>query len=187
MNIAPGRMRAFSADAWRDEEKASAGLGSQRAVMWLARILWKSLEISLIVFGAAGLIAHAFLYALKAIQNMPSDRTVIGSVQSPTTGKAVIFSSDGGGGFAPYCIDRVSIVPADVEDANAWGDDRMVFVSGCDGFQERSNRQQLVMWKSPHELQISFNPTLGARGVDYVALKAYAMNGEVSISYVIAQ
>lgn len=99
--------------------------------------------------------------------------------------KAVIFTSDGGGTWSPYCIVSVSLVPALLPDASARGRDKTIFASGCGGTDMNWRRKwtDFVSWKSPADLQITFDPKAGAEGVSRLTQARSGAGGKVAISY----
>jgi hypothetical protein len=133
----------------------------------------------LALVGAAMILWNvpSFLHVMYR-STMPSGTDVRSSLASPDHRyKAVVFNANGGGGFSPYCIDTVTVVPFETPDKMAWGDNNMVFESDCAGFED-------IRWKSNDELELSFNATLAASGnIAAVTLKGYADSGKIKLTY----
>lgn len=141
----------------------------------------RTVIVLLALYGGGNLAFHGLRMWLKS--GLPSDVTIgLSSGQrtliSPDGAhKAVPFSQGGGGGLAPYCIELISVVHADVPDREAWGDASEVYVAGC-------NALKSLTWLSDSTLQIALDPNMGASGVDSLRLRAYADRGRVKLLYV---
>lgn len=86
------------------------------------------------------------------------------SIYSPDKkNKAVFFMSTGGGGISPYCVNVISVVPANTPDYIAWDSENNVYVADCHpiGVQHTKDSEYnvydpIINWKSNEELGVTF-------------------------------
>lgn len=94
--------------------------------------------------------------------------------------KAVLFNWNGGGGISPYCIDSISVVPSALSDSNADNDDYTVYTGACHAVGNNDNAPK-IKWLSDKQLEITFDSTLAAQGVNKTILRGYAAKGDIQI------
>jgi len=138
-------------------------------------LIFRTLFILLALIGAFGAVIHCLMWWGRS--GIPGDAVVSDTWPSPDgSNKAIRFILAGGGGFSPYCIDRVSVVASEVSDREAWGERSNVFTAGCGSLKS-------VTWKSNDSLQIAFDPTVGAQGAN-LTIKGFADGGQIKLLYV---
>lgn len=138
----------------------------------------------LAAIGALALIVLGLIWFVPSLlsKTMPDGASVVGSFLSPDRKyKAVVFNENGGGGFAPYCFDFVSVAPEAIADRDAWPEHFKVFTAAC-GSLMWAHWGDDIKWKSANALQITFDPTVGARGTK-MTLKGQSADGKVSIMF----
>jgi hypothetical protein len=146
----------------------------------LLRMVRRVVIVLLTLYGGGNLAFHGLRLWYQS--GLPGDVTIgLSSGQraliSPDGAhKAVPFTQIGGGGLAPYCNERVSIVHADVPDRQAWRISE-VYLAGCNALKGLS-------WLSDSTLQIALDPNTGTSGVESLRLRAYADRGKVRLLYV---
>lgn len=95
--------------------------------------------------------------------------------------KAVFFSDAGGGGISPYCVNIISVVPANTSDYVAYKDENIVYVADCHqiGVQHTKDSfhfvyDPIINWKSNEELGITF--------AEARVWKTLSLDGKIRIS-----
>jgi hypothetical protein len=127
------------------------------------------------LFGFLGAIVHGVRWWKDT--HPPDDANVVAVTKSQDGHySAVIFMHAGGGALAPFCIEYVSVVDSGILPKDAWERNKSVFTSSC-------NAQMSLRWITDRQLEITFNPTLAAEGVDTARLRRYADSGHVEITY----
>jgi len=86
--------------------------------------------------------------------------------------KAVVFCSMGGGPGASYCSTSVYVVKMETPDSKIRGDQDLAYAAECGGLAE-GHWSENIRWISQTELEISFDPTMGASGGE-LKIKGYA-------------
>lgn len=110
----------------------------------------------------------------------PDNLTVVASPDGSF--KAALASWDGGGAIAPFCYDRVFVVPAAVPNDRLVDDKNLVFAGACATFEDHSNAPNLT-WRGPNTLLIRFSTLETASFPATMRLRRLAADGKVEVEF----
>lgn len=127
-----------------------------------------------------GTIAGWVWPLLQAAPPAPDNLTVVASPDGSF--KAALASWDGGGAIAPFCYDRVFVVPAAVPNDRIADDKNLVFAGECATFKDRSNAPN-VTWHGPRALLVRFSTMRTANAPATLRLRRLAADGQVEIEF----
>jgi len=153
---------------------------TQPAKQNMGRKLKQIIVRILAVVGAITLIWHVIFPLLRSglALNKPDGKQVFISPSGKF--KAVLFNWNGGGGFAPYCYNSISVVPVEVSDASADSERYRVYLGSCHAVGG-SDYAPNIKWLSGVELEVTYDLTQAVNGVDHVILKGSAASGKVFV------
>jgi hypothetical protein len=146
-------------------------LNPSRMFWQLIKFASKSLVVMFAVFGLFRVVAD---YVLPSVHKNSLQPELIKVMESPSGNlKAVLLGYAGGGGFAPFCYDRVAIVQKSATDIEAQDLKYQVFRANCDDFSDGTASPTLE-WISETHLRITasihrtgvFPATILVRGKD---------------------
>lgn len=118
--------------------------------------------------------------SLPSASSAPDKLTVIASPDGSF--KAALASWDGGGAIAPFCYDRVFVVPAAVPNDRLADDKNLVFAGACATFEDHSNAPTLT-WRGPSELLLKFSTLETASAPATLRLRRLAADGQVEVEF----
>jgi hypothetical protein len=141
--------------------------------------------------GALSIIVHGGGYLLRKFAPDRTGGSIHGEIPSPDGQfKAVLFTTNGGGGISPYCYDSISVVPNGVNAVESSESER-VYLAGCHTFVDPVTNNHTngpnVKWLANNRLQVRFSANQGARGVEQLILKGFAADGRVFMAYVVSE
>jgi hypothetical protein len=155
----------------------SAGSGSR-----LKRMVVSVLAIlgAIFLFAIGGAIATR----LGLLPRLSSSWWVVKVIPSPDGDyKAIIFNDNGGGGFAPYCFDSVSVAPVGISDKDADRDKYSVYSGSCHVIGKCGTNAPIVRWSSNSTLEVTFDPTLAAENIRQLEFRSGVNVGSVRVVY----
>lgn len=133
----------------------------------------------------------ALALAMRCSRDVPGDDVYIGKpAYSPDHAyMAVLFTSSGGGGISPWCINDVGVVPASPQPGDAYARKFRVYEGGCHslGFVALPNGARLLengpklKWLGPRVLEITFNPRLAKMEVRHLVFAKRSEDGRVAV------
>lgn len=150
-------------------------------------------RMGILVLAGIGAIYVASLVVPTVVRTMfPSsaDGGTGKAIYSPDGNfKAVQFNANGGGGISPYCFDYISVAPASVPDAATNQDSFRVYTASCHslGFVQSPGKPAfhvnapLIKWLSNSVLEITFDPTMAASGINEFVLRGWASTGQIRV------
>jgi len=152
-----------------------------RARRWVVR--------GLVTIGAIWVGTHGFIWVANATRiYLGFDKPPAASFSSPDGEfKAVVFVSMGGGPATSYCDTSIYVVASATPAADIREDRHLVYAASCGGLSE-GHWEQNIRWTSESQLEIAFDPSVGARGsTGEMTIKGYAAGGKVRIGYLFKQ
>ncbi|KAA0121621.1 hypothetical protein CIW48_22770 [Methylobacterium sp. P1-11] len=102
----------------------------------MVRLAARILTIALALVGL-GTVAGWVWSSLRGAKPAPNNITVVASPDGSF--KAALASWNGGGAIAPFCYDRVFVVPTAVPNDRRADDKNLVFAGECASFEDLSN------------------------------------------------
>jgi hypothetical protein len=148
------------------------------------------LILGLAVIGTLYIASLSVPRVLRALSAPVTEDSILNIAYSPDGKfKAVLFNENGGGGISPYCFDFISVVPAAVPNPAANQDAYRVYEAGCHtlGFKKSEDGQRmmvgapLIHWSSNSVLEITFDPTMAASGINEFIFRGSGVKGQVQI------
>ena len=141
----------------------------------IIKIIRQVIVGSLAIVGVVSIVTHVILPLFR--EKPYAEKSFL----SPSRQyKAVLYNWNGGGGLSPYCINSISVVPSALSDSNASEDSYAVYTGACHAVGD-SDYAPAIKWLSDNQLEITFDPTLAARGVNKAILRGYAVSGRIQI------
>jgi len=110
----------------------------------------------------------------------PNNLTVVASPDGSF--KAALASWGGGGAIAPFCYDRVFVVPATVPNDRLADDKNLVFAGACATFEDHSNAP-ILTWSGPNALLVRFSTLETASFPATLRLRRLAADGQVEVEF----
>lgn len=141
-----------------------------------------SVRILTVALALIGLITIAGWVwpSLRGAPPAPNDLTLVASPDRSF--KAALASWDGGGAVAPFCYDRVFVVPAAVPDNGLADDKNLVFAAECASFGDHS-RAPSLSWRTPRILLVKFSISGTATAPATLRLRRLAADGKVEVEF----
>jgi hypothetical protein len=145
----------------------------------------------LCVVGGAAILVHGGLWIIRSTATSEKLGTEIAQFPSPNGHfKAVLFTAIGGGAISPFCIDSIFVAAKDTR--VKFNDDALrVYLAGCHSFRDRSTNNRTngpeLKWLANDHLQIRFSANEGLDRVRELAIRGFALGGDIRISYVVTE
>jgi hypothetical protein len=145
-----------------------------------------AVRIFTIVFALVGLgtVAGWVWPSLRGAPPAPNDIAVVVSPDGEF--KAVLASWNGGGAIAPFCYDRVFVVPKATAADQAVDDENVVFEGVCGSFALKDgviNSSPQLSWRDARVLVVRFSTNATAASPEKFRLRRLVAQGQVAVEF----
>ena len=145
-----------------------------------------ALRILTLAFALVGL-GTAIGWVWPVVRGAPPAPNAIRSASSPDGAfKAVLASWDGGGALAPYCYDRVFVVPQATAAEQAVDEENVVFDGACASFAPKDGRalnSPELSWREGRVLVVRFSTNATAAAPATFHLRRLVAHGQVGVEF----
>ena len=133
---------------------------------------------------ALGTVAGWVWPSLRGAPSAPNDITVVASPDQEF--KAVLASWNGGGAIAPFCYDRVFVVPKATVADQVVDDENVVFEAACGSFALNDgviNSSPKLSWREARVLVVRFSTNAAAASPEKFRLRRLVAHGQVAVEF----
>lgn len=149
----------------------------------MVRLVVRVITIALALVGL-GTVAGRVWPLLRGARPAPNNVAVVASPDQEF--KAVLASWNGGGAIAPFCYDRVFVVPKETVADQAMDDENVVFEGDCGSFALKDgviNSSPELSWREARVLVVRFSTNGTALMLKKFRLRRLVAHGQVVVEF----